>query len=149
MRWLLIICIVFGMVSCIGKTRPTPTITLVIPDGFSGIAILRWEQPDGIELPSGRSRYTLHLPDSGMLEIRGKNLMLHWYTLEARYASGQPLPVGNQYTKDEEGVYLWEMGVNADGSESWYVVGQAKDREGVLEKKTGVPQLKNPPGGDR
>jgi hypothetical protein len=146
MRWLIIICLMFVASGC--REKASPKITLVIPDGFTGVAILRWQQPQGIKLPLDEPSYILEIPRSGVMAIQGPNLMLDWYVQDARYASGRTLPQGNQHTKDEEGVYLWDMGINADASECWYVVGQAKDREGAWEKKVGMPPLSNPPSGN-
>lgn len=145
MRHLLLICLMLGMTGC--REKESPTVVLVFPDDFRGVAILRWKQPDGIKLTPGELNYELHIPKSGVLSIQGKNLMVDWYRQEARYESGKPLVQGDQHTKDEEGIYLWDMGVNADGSECWYVVGQIKDLDGVLERKLGMPPLKNPPRG--
>lgn len=136
MRFLLLLCLVLGMAGC--REKPSPVITLVFPDGFRGVAILRWKQSDGLKLTPGELNYTLTIPSSGLLTIQGKNFMLDWYRQEARYVSGQPLLQGDQHTKDEEGIYLWDMGVNADGGECWYVVGQIKDLDGVPERKMGV-----------
>jgi hypothetical protein len=145
MRYLMLMCLMLGMVSC--REKPSPTIVLVFPDGFRGVAILRWKQPDGIKLTPGELNYTLTIPASGVLPIQGKNLMVDWHIQQARYASGQPLAKGDQHTKDEEGVYLWDMGLNADAKESWYVVGRIKDLDGVLERKMGVAPIPNPPRG--
>lgn len=139
MRWLIFICVMFGVGGC--QEKASPTVVLKIPDGFTGVIILRWQQPQGIELKPSEKSYTLEIPATGVLAIRGKNLMLDWYAQEARYLSGRILPQGNQHTKDEDGIYLWDMGVNADASECWYVVGKSKDREGVWEKKVGMPRL--------
>lgn len=146
MRYLMLICLILGIIGC--REKPTPSITLVFPDGFRGVAILRWKQSDGLRLPPSELNYTLNIPASGVLLIDGKNLMVDWYRQEARYASGQPIPQGDQHTRDEEGVYLWDMGLNADASECWYVVGQGKDREGIPERKMGVPPFKIIPRGN-
>jgi len=146
MRWLIIICLMFAAPGC--REKASPKITLVIPDGFTGVAILRWQQPQGVKLSPDQLAYSLEIPPSGVLAIQGANLMLDWYVQDARYASGAALPQGNQHTKDEEGVYLWDMGVNADASESWYVVGRIRDLDGVRERKMGVPPLSNPPRGN-
>lgn len=146
MRYLMLICLMLGMTGC--REKQSPTVVLVFPDDFRGVAILRWKQPDGIRLTPDELNYELHIPASGVLPIQGKNLMVDWYIQQARYQSGRPLPQGDQHTKDVEGTYLWDMGVNADASECWYVVGQAKDRDGVWEKKMGIPPLKNPPRGN-
>lgn len=145
MRCLMLICLMLVMVGC--QEKPSPTVVLVFPDDYRGVAILRWNQPEGIKLNTNDQSYTLHIPSSGALSIRGKNLMVDWYVQQARYEGGRPLKQGDQHTKDEDGIYLWDMGVNTDGSESWYVVGQAKDRDGVLEKKMGVAPIPNPPRG--
>lgn len=65
--------------------------------------------------------------------------MLSWYVQDARYRGGNPLVQGTQHTKDEDGIYLWDMGVNASGNESWFVVGRIKDLDGVRERKMGLP----------
>ncbi len=146
MRYLMLMCLMLGMVGC--GEKPSPTVVLVFPDGFRGVAILRWKQPEGIKLSPGELNYTLHIPSSGVLGIQGKNMMVDWHRQEARYASGRPLPQGDQHTKDEESVYLWDMGLNADASECWYVVGQAKDIDGVRERKMGVAPFKIVPRGN-
>jgi len=145
MRFLMLMCLMLGMVGC--REKPSPTVMLVFPDGFRGIAILRWDQPDGTKININDQSFELHIPSSGVLPIQGKNLMVDWYVQQARYESGRPLTQGNQHTKDEDGIYLWDMGVNASASESWYVVGKAKDRDGVLEKKMGIARIPNPPSG--
>jgi hypothetical protein len=120
------------------KDTAVPKITLVIQDGFSGVVILRWQQSQGAKLPPESLGFTLSIPSSGILEIQGKNLTLDWHVLEARYAGGKVLLQGNQHTKDNSGVFLWDMGANADASESWYVVGKIDDLDGVLERKMGL-----------
>ena len=106
-------------------------------------------RPTGEKLVAVNNNYTIKIPPSGTLDIQGKNLMLNWYVQQARYANGAKLNEGGQHTKDEQGIYLWDMGVNADGSECWYVVGQRKDIEGVEEKKMGLPPFKVTPHGNK
>lgn len=142
MRWIFVIFLMLVASGC--SEKESPMITLVIQDGFTGVVILRWQQPKGVRLEPSAYNYFLEVPPSGILEIQGPNLMLDWFVEKACYASGASLPKGDQHTKDEEGIYLWSMGLNADTTECWYVVGKIQDLNGVRERKMGIPPFRNP-----
>lgn len=136
MRFLLLTCLVLFIAGC--RESAVPKIELIIQDEFTGVVVLRWHQAQGLKPLLRESHYTLTIPQSGVLDIQGPNLMIDWHVLEARYAHGGAISQGNQHTRDENGIYLWDMGINANGSESWFVVGRIKDLDGVLERKMGL-----------
>ena len=141
---IILACLMLIFAGC--KNAAAPKITLVFQNEFSGVVILRWQQSQGIELPPASLNFALNIPSSGILAIQGKNLTLDWHVLEARYDGGKVLLQGDQHTKDNSGVFMWDMGANADASESWYVVGKIDDLEGVLERKMGLAPFPNNQG---
>lgn len=73
--------------------RKTPTIELVIPEGYCGLVTVRFEDDGDVIRATTRRRYTFNIPASGVMVVKGPNLFYDWHVLIARDTSGTSIPV--------------------------------------------------------
>jgi hypothetical protein len=133
----LTVIVALSTISC---SDNTPTINLVVPDGYRGIIILV-SSGDGAEGEWKDKTVTFRIPESGKLAIRDGELIGHkLHNLTAEYDSGKHLPVDGEpgLTADDEHV-LRKAGdnvLNAMEGKSmktmfvkYFIVGTYKEQE--------------------
>jgi hypothetical protein len=120
------------------------TLEYVVPDGFSGILKLRAEARNGIKLVETDGQIVLTFPQSGTLDVKGKLPTLEWHKPTARFADGAGIPIAgsSQGKVADDVVALRGLGIKNNNTESWYLIGTARELPKAMEQFDGfrVPE---------
>jgi hypothetical protein len=83
----------------------------VVPDGFQGAILIYYDTPDGITLKKDNDQYTIRVPSTGVLRIRGKGPFFGWCSLTASYENGRNIPVAYEPEKlAKDTIAFWPHG---------------------------------------
>jgi hypothetical protein len=121
--------------------RPSPTVELVVPDGFRGLIRAEVQVHDEAPCPPGQRHFSYQVDSSGYALVSGPGLLRRVYTpdFHARFADGTPLA--------RQGGVLDVVfrPLKADVDIQYFVVGNQKDFDEVrrvadkLERKLARP----------
>jgi hypothetical protein len=122
-------------------------IRFVVPERFRGIFILV-VNPEAEETPVVDGSPVYRIPKEGVLQVRNAAPFLDWYSKEASYDNGEPLPAGfggpvEPYDDKELKLYT----VSADSMGRFYfLVGTEEDLAEVIKTHARLPGSVLPPG---
>lgn len=75
----------------------SPEVIYVFPDGFRGVAQVRYKRREGIAAEPINNVIMLRFPSSGVLDVRGE--LPEWHRTSAKFVSGTPIPVAWMFTE--------------------------------------------------
>jgi hypothetical protein len=123
---------------------PSPTVELVLPDGFRGLVRAEVQVHDDVPCPPGQRCFRYQVDPSGYVLVSGPAMLRRVYTPDyrARFADGPPLP--------REGGVLDVVfrPLRADIENQYFVVGNQKDFDEVRRVAVRVDREQSrPPAG--
>lgn len=120
------------------------TVEFVVPDGTSGLFILR-ERPDGVAWRRDGNVQSVDVPASGIVVVDTLRPVDRWHFTRARFAGGAPIA----YEIAQDGRKLPEDGIvrlyglwSDDRGDSYYFVGTRNVLRGVPFGHQVVPGLR-------
>ena len=112
-------------------TRPPVAMEVVVPNGFRGLAVVKFRKPDGTTVRVIDGRLSFVIPRAGELKVRNRNPQYGERTESVRYESGEAIP--EAYLTDDrtlpaaDAVVAWPLLL--EGDDAGFFIGTRKERE--------------------
>jgi len=126
-------------------TRRPVDVVIVVPDGFRGMAVIKFGRAAGETVAAVDGQSVFRIPDSGELAVRNSNPQYGPRTETVRYRNGQIIPEA-YLTQPEtlpraETVAAWPLLL--EGDDAGFFIGTLKERQELRRKTEEKVRIRN------